>query len=285
MARYSSGDQQNLQVGISSFSEDKTSLVVIGKIGINTSDAMEELHVEGSAFISGSIGIGTSVPGDPVQINNTTKIAVGVVTANEIYGELKGPTGVVTTATNIAGLSTGQLLVQTAENTTSFFDYGNTGQVLASRGDNQTPQWVNAAPGGAIEGILLFDEGSPVGLGTTFGGIDFRGPGLAVTGHTGFNIATVISTATGFWEQNTAGINTTSNVGIGTTNPLNAFQVGAATSSFTVVSTASTVMVGIGTTDPSFTLDVRGDANVDGSLSVNGNSVPSLAMVVALGGF
>ena len=342
MAKYVGNQSLNQIVGVSSHSEDLTSLQVIGRLGINTADAMQPLHVEGDAYISGSIGIGTSVPGDPVQINNTTKISVGIVTANEIYGELKGNTGIVTAASNIAGLSTGQLLVQTAQDTTSFFDYGSTGQVLASRGLNQQPNWVNAAPSGAITGLLLFDEGAAVGLGTTFGGIDFRGSSISVEGGDGGGIATVFTTgnldnvnvaglstflgsvgigttnplgpvdsnnntvlnagivtaknffgdgsglfnvAAGKWAQTDVGIHTLTNVGIATTNPLTDFQVGAATSSFTVVSTASTIMVGIGTTDPSYTLDVMGDTNIEGSLTINENTVPSLAMVIALGGF
>ena len=73
-------------------------------------------------------------------------------------------------------------------------------------------------------------------------------------------------------------------LGVGTDNPLNDLQVGLANSSFTVVSTATTTMVGIGTTNPLYTLDVRGDTNIDGGLTVQNNTVPSLAMVIALGG-
>ena len=64
----------------------------------------------------------------------------------------------------------------------------------------------------------------------------------------------------------------------------NDLRVGTATSQFTVAATATTVEVGIGTIDPNYNLDVRGTANVEGDLTVNGNTVPSLAMVVALGG-
>ena len=60
--------------------------------------------------------------------------------------------------------------------------------------------------------------------------------------------------------------------------------VGSATSQFSVISSGSTIMVGIGTTNPLHTLDVRGDTNIEGSLTINNNTVPSLAMVIALGG-
>ena len=354
MAKYGSGDQLNLKVGVSSFSEEKTSLVVIGKVGVGTDDAMRELHVEGDAYISGNIGIGTSVAVEaPTGVGSTAVLAVGIVTANEIYGTLSGNTGVVTTAQDIAGISTGQLLFQNGLNDTQFLEYGSTGQALISRGENQSPNWENTAPAGAIEGIILRDEGNPVGMGTTFGILDFRGAGIAVTGHSGFNIATITvapnfgdelitgaaisigQTATfggivgsaltitgissftgnvfiggtvgpapgmaltyygdgsnlagaGVWQKNSAGIHTVgnfSNVGIGTTTPLTALQVGAAPTSFNVISAGGTVQVGIGTTTTNYTLEVLGDTNIEGDLKIEGNKVGTIAMIVALGGF
>ena len=44
-------------------------------------------------------------------------------------------------------------------------------------------------------------------------------------------------------------------------------------------------MVGIGTTSADYTLDVRGDTNIEGDLTIDGNTVPTIAMVIALGGF
>jgi hypothetical protein len=45
MARYGSNDRLNLKVGVSSFSEEKTSLEVVGRIGLNTDAAMQDLDV------------------------------------------------------------------------------------------------------------------------------------------------------------------------------------------------------------------------------------------------
>ena len=50
------------------------------------------------------------------------------------------------------------------------------------------------------------------------------------------------------------------------------------------IATTATPYVGIGTTNPQYTLDVRGNSNIDGNLTINNNTVPSLAMVIALGG-
>tara|TARA_B100001939_G_scaffold36469_1_gene28380 strand:+ start:2397 stop:3815 length:1419 start_codon:yes stop_codon:yes gene_type:complete len=471
MARYASNDQRNLKVGISSFSEEKTSLEVVGRIGLNTDAAMQDLDVRGNVYISGSIGIGTSTPTDAVDVNNTTIVNVGVVTANEYYGSGLGLTGITsaTNATNIYGGAAGQILYQAQPGVTSAFESGSTGQGLFSRGAGQPPQWLAAAPAGAIEGILLFDEGGAVGLGTTYGGLDFRGADISVAGGNAGGIATITvvqqtyvdqagvstsvvggaasvtqvnvdvgissfadfkitSSGVGATVGGSAGVVTyygsgtelsgivtsliagerislsastgqvtitgiadtaiidadslvvsgvstlgivtglesigvvtayvtnivgtsatfTGNVtiggtliyedvenvdslgfvtarsgihvgydydggtgigitllptgnavfagivtvptahittlGVGTDNPLNDLQVGLANSSFTVVSTATTTMVGIGTTNPLYTLDVRGDTNVDGNLTINNNTVPSLALVIALGG-
>ena len=472
MARYGSNDRLNLKVGVSSFSEEKTSLEVVGRIGVNTDSATQDLDVRGDAYISGNIGIGTTVPDDVVTNSNTSKISVGIVTANEYYGSGLGLTGITsaTNATNIYGGAAGQILYQAQPGITSAFENGATGQGLFSRGPGQPPQWLSAAPAGAIEGILLFDEGAAVGLGTTYSGLDFRGLDVVATGGNNGGIATITVSQQTFVQQagvstsvvggaasvtqvnvdvgissfadfkitssgvgatvgasagiatyygsgtelsgivtsitaganisvnsatgnvtitglaNTANIiadslvvtgvstlgiatglesigvvtayitnivgesatftgnvtiggtliyedvenidslgfitarsgihvgfdydggtgigitllpsgnadfagivtaptvHVTNRLGVNTDNPLNAIQVGTASSAFTVVSTATSAQVGIGTTNPEYTLDVRGDTNISGKLTVNENSVPSLGIVIALGG-
>jgi len=359
MARQLSGDQQNLRVGISSFSEDKTSLVVVGKAGIGTDDASLPLHVEGDAYVSGNIGIGTTIPDSPADSGNNSIINVGVVTSRELYGEGKDLTGIITSSYNISGGDDGRLVIQSAPGVTSYFDYGDTGYVLVSRGNGLPPQWQVAAPGGAVDGMLFMEEGSLVGGGNSYGILNFRGSAITVVGAgTPANIATVfvsgdfdegvvisgggftmsaggpvleidtsanlsvgggltvvglstfnnnVSIAgsisplpgfgltyfgdgsklerTGVWEKTDVGINTSSNVGIGTTNPISELQVGSASSSFSVISSESSIQVGIGTTSPNYTLEVIGSTNVQGELTVNGQTVSNLGLIVALGGF
>ena len=208
MARYGSNDRLNLKVGVSSFSEEKTSLEVVGRIGVNTDSAMQDLDVRGNVYISGSVGIGTSTPTDAVDTNNTAIVNVGVVTANEYYGSGLGLTGITsaTNATNIYGGATGQILYQAQPGITSAFESGNTGQGLFSRGPGQPPQWLAVAPAGAIEGILLFDEGGAVGLGTTYSGLDFRGLDVVATGGNNGGIATVTISQQTYVDQ--AGVST-----------------------------------------------------------------------------
>ena len=83
----------------------------------------------------------------------------------------------------------------------------------------------------------------------------------------------------GIFGSSTSMMVTAQNLDVGTE-----LNVGSATSQFTVVSSGSSIMVGIGTTNPLHTLDVRGDTNIEGNLTVNNNTIPSLAMVIALGG-
>ena len=43
-------------------------------------------------------------------------------------------------------------------------------------------------------------------------------------------------------------------------------------------------MVGVGTTNPKFTLDVKGDVNIDGNITLNDQPIASIGLIVALGG-
>jgi hypothetical protein len=81
MTKYTSGRQKNLKVGLSSYSENTTSLEVIGKIGIGTTNATSSLYVVGDEYVT------------------------GVVTATTFYGTFSGNSATATYATN-AGVAT-----------------------------------------------------------------------------------------------------------------------------------------------------------------------------------
>ncbi len=238
MAKYASNDQKNFKIGISSFSDNKTSLEVIGRVGINSSSAKSALDVAGSVNVSDGLsvtglstftGIGTfvsdlyvggnlNVVGDLVYDEvtgrnlNITGVATvgtaltvngpsnlvdtfvsGALTATTFTGAGTGLTGITsaTNATNIYGGATGQLLYQAQPGITSAFESGTTGFALISRGSNQPPEWLAAAPAGAIEGLLIFDEGASVGGGITYSGVDFRGLDVTATGGNNGGIATI----------------------------------------------------------------------------------------------
>ena len=89
MAKYISGKVKDLNVGISNYSENKTSVTVIG-----------------------NVGIGTLVPTDEVGSGNTAVLAAGIVSAYQFYGDGSNITGVgatdkvVTESLDVLGIST-----------------------------------------------------------------------------------------------------------------------------------------------------------------------------------
>ena len=90
-APYTSGRLKELKVGITSYSEGKTSL-----------------------NITGNVGIGTDIPTNEVGAANTSILAVGILTAYKLYstvfGEFTGGSvladSIVGSALSISGIST-----------------------------------------------------------------------------------------------------------------------------------------------------------------------------------
>ena len=217
MPNYTSQNRLNQKFGVKGYSDDRTSLEVVGRVGINTIDAVQSLDVRGGAYISNDVGIGTTdavesldVRGgayisndvgigqttfDSANESNTSILAVGIVTANFYYGDGSNLTGIddVGLANSLSRNGQGQLLYQSGNEETSLLQQGSLSQVLTSRGAGQPPQWTNAAPAGAVEGFLIYDEGTqlPVGVGTTFGALNFVGAAVTVEGSIFGGIATV----------------------------------------------------------------------------------------------
>jgi len=108
-----------------------------------------------------------------------------------------------------------------------------------------------------IQGVTILEEGVPVGGPLQVTSINFVGAAVTAVG-TGIGVTVYITdTNTGsrnYWESSAAGINTISNVGIGTTNPRFALEVGAIDASGTA-------------------LHVNGDARVVGILTVGPASI------------
>ncbi len=154
-----------------------------------------DLYIENDLYVKGNS-----------NLNDT--LVSGALTATTFTGAGTGLTGITsaTNATNIYGGLGGQLLYQAQPGITSAFEYGSTNFALVSRGLNNPPQWAPAAPSGAIEGILLFDEGTQVGAGVTYAGIDFRGQEVLIEGAPLGGIATVYVSRQPYVEQ--AGVST-----------------------------------------------------------------------------
>jgi hypothetical protein len=108
-----------------------------------------------------------------------------------------------------------------------------------------------------INGITVQNAGITTGNGLSITSINFTGAGVAVAG-SGVGVTVTIPGAggsgTNYWSQTAAGINTLSNVGIGTTNPRFALEVGAVGASGT-------------------SLLVNGNARITGILTIGTSSI------------
>ena len=198
-------------------------------------------------------------------------------------------------STNLKGGTGGSIPYQSAADTTVFLANGSSGQILQSNGGTSAPSWVSAAPAGAITGITIRDEGTIVGTANSVSTLNFVGSNITATASGSISTITVNDNLVGT-ALSISGISTfssnvlipSSNVGIGTTNPLQQLQVGTANTlgintTGTVFVVTSNADVGIGTTRPTSKLDVRGDVNVSGVVTATTFSGQVNAGVSTLG--
>jgi len=131
MAKYISGRQKNFKVGISSYSENLTSLEVIGKVGIGTTNAQSNLYVVGDGYFTGVITAsnfyigqnvigsgnisGASIAGAALSISGistlgTVQISSGIITATSgvvtYYGDGSKLSGISVNYISNAGVAT-----------------------------------------------------------------------------------------------------------------------------------------------------------------------------------
>jgi len=193
MQNYTSKNRLSQKFGVKNYSEDRTSVEVVGRVGVNTNEAVQALDVIGTAYISNDVGIGTTNVGAVVPLSNTSKLAVGIVTANFYYGDGSKLKNIddVGLAKSLSRDGQGQLLFQKGNDETALLDQGAVGEVLISQGSNNPPIFGAAAPAGAVEGFLLLDESQFVGGGITFSGLNFVGAAVTVVGTEFGGIATV----------------------------------------------------------------------------------------------
>ena len=125
----------------------------------------------------------------------------------------------------------------------------------------ETVEFISYSPfgigvgGTSIQGITILEEGSPVGSALQVTSINFVGAAVTATGSgVGVTVYVNDSVNPNYWVSTAAGIHTLSNVGVGTTNPRFALEVGAVGASGT-------------------TLYVNGDARITGILTVGSSSI------------
>ena len=207
MAKYTSGKQKNLKVGISSYSENLTSLEVIGKVGIGTTNAGNK-----SLFVVGDVEV------------------VGILTAQRLYSSLYGEftgsidgTSIVGTSLSISGISTVGFL--TASNvyvsgvtTSNAYLVGAT-QVISSGRQLQNIASLDATTTSTIETAIQQAPNDFTSL--NISGISTLQSTTLIGGGTSTGTAGQVLQVTGINSSVYIGGNT----GIGTTNPTSKLQV------------------------------------------------------------
>ncbi len=218
MAKYLSNRLRNLKVGIESYTETTTSLSVVGKVGIGTTNAVTDLDINGSIKIDGGILDSSSSSGTNSYVITADgsggwswqPVSAGVVTYVNVAG-FSTNSGITT---NIKGGDVGDIPYQSATDTTTFVDAStaSSGQVLLYNGS--IPIWGNvSAASGAFGGITVYDEGVLVGTSGSITSLDFVGSGVQVIATTGPNGIATVTVGAGY--ATTAGIATNLKGGAG----------------------------------------------------------------------
>jgi len=84
MAKYLSQINRKLTVGIKSYTDNETALQVIGNVGIKTSEAKADFHVQGDGLVSGVLSVDTTLKSEDVFVSGISsfrgKVALGSTT-------------------------------------------------------------------------------------------------------------------------------------------------------------------------------------------------------------
>ena len=112
MAKFTSGRQKDFKVGIGSYSENRTSLEVIGRVGVGTTNATSKLTVAGDTLVTG--------------VTTTTKLNVG--TGGTVLTAVNGPSRV-----GVNSVNPGYTLVVNGDINFNGLLYQNNQQFIASR--------------------------------------------------------------------------------------------------------------------------------------------------------
>jgi hypothetical protein len=229
--------------------------VLIGSAALTGTNS-QRLQVTGGAYVSGSVGIGTTNPIQQVQVGgigtNTGLVisgfgSIGITTNNPVtYIDISSNTPTKNT------VQFGSFGIQSFDNVNGF---------LSNNGYWDGEKWIYRRNGHSS--LLQFLQGNiwlrtlPVGTAGSSGNIDTR---IAV--------------------QNNG------NIGINTNNPLLQLQIGPFNSS-SIVGVTSVGLVGIGTTNPTSRLHISGDSLVTGVVTAtafNGNINAGIGTITNLSG-
>jgi hypothetical protein len=197
--------------------------------------------VAGAVAYSGASGLGLSAAGTSGQVLvsggtgspvwvNASSLTTGVAT-------------VATTATNIAGGSAGQLIIQSDTNLSTFITAGSAGTFLQSAGAGYAPTW---AAGQVILGSTAVPLGGTI---TSFSGLT-----NLIMGNGSFGGGTITSpniSGSGPWTVTVTGITSTTGISAGQ-------QIIAAAGTGSLYNSATSVVVASVVSSTSITVTVTG---------------------------
>jgi len=227
--------------------------------------------------------VGTGLTFSILEFTDDRVSVTGVGSTAQISIGFPGYATTAGFATDLTGGAKGDIPYQTAADSTSFLNIGAQGQVLLASADG-LPVWGPVTDASSALGISVEDDLTNVGGVSSVTTINF-GSNLGVTSATSeVGLVTVTVSDTPSFTL----VSVSSSIGIGTTNPLQALQVGTANASgFTADGTAVVVTgigsVGVGTISPRYKLDVLGDINLDGTFYQNGSQFVASRWTTGIG--
>jgi len=97
MAKYLSQLNRKLKVGVSSYTDNETALQVTGNVGIKTSEAKSDFHVQGDGLISGILNVDTTLKSEDVFVSGVSSFRGRVSIGNTSFKpstdlDVSGPT-------------------------------------------------------------------------------------------------------------------------------------------------------------------------------------------------
>jgi hypothetical protein len=248
-------------------------------LGIGTTNATSKLTVSGNVLVSGVVtatnfygnlvgyadraGIATYAPNAGIATyapnagiaTYSPNAGIATYSPNAGIATYSPNAGIATyapnagIATNLKGGAGGSIPYQTAADTTALLANGNVGQLLQSNGTTNAPSW--ASP-----------QGLTIGYANTAGIATYATNAGIATYATNAGIATYAPNAGIATYAPNAGISTSVIGGIASVTSLSVS--GAST-----VGILTAVSIGIGTTNPTSSLWVNGDAYITGILTAN----------------
>ena len=290
MAKYVSGRQKNLKVGISSYSENLTSLEVIGNVGIATTNATSRLYVVGDGYFTGVVTATAfygTFSGNAATATYATSAGIATYATNAGIATYATNAGIATYATNagIATYATNAGIATYATNAGIATYATNAG--IATYADN-----AGIATYATSAGIATYATSAGIATYATSAGIATYATNAGIATYaTNAGIATYATSAGIATYATNAGISTNVIGGIASVTQLQVTGVSTFTNGPVLVGTTTATgtasqrlqvdggayfsgigaSVGIGTTNPQFKLDVNGDINFNGTFYQNGS--------------